>query len=190
MSSAEPQRRAAALVWILALVAVLAPAAPAGAREAAAAGKCRGTEAPAGSIGTEKAERALLCLVNRIRAKRDLPTLHRRNDLDAPARAPSAVMVDAGCLKHRCPGEERLGERLSEYLAAGGQGYGENIASGVGRSGSADTVLRAWMKDEGNRRNVLDPDFEHVGVGVARGTPTNPRGDGATYTADFGYFSG
>ena len=161
---------------------------PSGTAEAFAAGKCAGARAPAGSISAAKAERALVCLVNWTRAKNGLEGLRRRNDLDAPARSHSTAMVETGCFKHRCPGEERLGERLSEYLLAGGQGYGESIANGVGKAGSAHTVFRAWLRDEGNRRNVLDPDFEHIGVGVSRGVPAEPQA-GVTYTADFGYFS-
>lgn len=168
-------------------IAALILALPGGAT-AMGAKKCAGANAPAGSISAEKAERALQCLLNRTRGKQGLQELHRRNDLDGPARSHSATMVQTACFKHRCPGEERLGERLAEYLLAGGDGYGENIANGVGEAGSAHTVLRAWLKDEGNRRNILDPDFEHVGIGVARGIPTNPK-TGVTYTTDFGYFA-
>ena len=169
-------------------IAALIIALPGDTASAFAAGKCAGARAPAGGISAAKAERALACLVNRTRVKHGLEELHRRNDLDGPARSHSSTMVDTGCFKHRCPGEERLGERLSDYLLAGGHGYGESIANGVGDAGSAHTVFRAWLKDEGNRRNVLDPDFEHIGVGVSKGVPADPK-SGVTYTADFGYFS-
>lgn len=49
--------------------------------------------------------------------------------------------------------------------------YAENIVS-VGWKDPSATALdcvRCWMASDGHRRNLLDPDFTHTGVGVARG---------------------
>ena len=44
------------------------------------------------------------------------------------------------------------------------------------------------MKSDGHRRNILDPDFEHIGIGIVWGVPeAGVGGDGGTYTTDFGY---
>lgn len=43
---------------------------------------------------------------------------------------------------------------------------GENIAMGTE---SAKDIVRAWMESEGHRANILQPEFTHLGVGVARG---------------------
>jgi uncharacterized protein YkwD len=44
------------------------------------------------------------------------------------------------------------------------------------------------MKSEGHRRNILDPDFEHIGIGIVWGSPSSTvGGKAATYTTDFGY---
>ncbi|MGI8461079.1 MAG: CAP domain-containing protein [Solirubrobacterales bacterium] len=138
------------------------------------------------SSSAPKAEKALLCLLNREREKRGVPRLTRHYRLDGPARDHSKVMVEKGCFAHTCEGESSLGDRLADYLAQGGQGYGENIANGIAEAGTPWSVVRSWMKNKGNRRNVLDRDYEHAGIGVVEGTPNEPA-MGATYTADFGY---
>lgn len=48
---------------------------------------------------------------------------------------------------------------------------GENIAMG---QRDARSVTKAWMNSRGHRRNILDPNFTHVGFGYAEtknGTP-------------------
>ena len=42
---------------------------------------------------------------------------------------------------------------------------GENIAAG---QSSPERVMIAWMNSEGHRKNILDPDFLYIGVGVAQ----------------------
>ena len=41
---------------------------------------------------------------------------------------------------------------------------GENIAAG---QTSPEAVMAAWMNSPGHRANILDPDFDHIGVGYA-----------------------
>lgn len=40
---------------------------------------------------------------------------------------------------------------------------GENIAFGYG---SVEAVMNAWMNSEGHRSNILDEDFEYIGIGI------------------------
>ena len=49
--------------------------------------------------------------------------------------------------------------------------YGENIA--VGQSTPQD-VMVAWMNSDGHRRNILDPGFTHLGVGVHTASAGGP----------------
>ena len=130
----------------------------------------------------------MFCLLNKQRAKNGVPKLKRHKDLDKPSLQHSQLMVRDRCFEHVCPGEDDLGERLTDYLANGGRGYGENIAWGTGDFGSPRSIVRSWMKSEGHRRNILDPDFEHIGIGIVWGVPeAGVGGDGGTYTTDFGY---
>jgi len=62
--------------------------------------------------------------------------------------------------------------RVAGYKKPGG----ENIAYG---QGSAEEVIQDWMDSPGHRRNILDCDFETIGVGYSP--------DGDYWVQDFGY---
>src|SRR5690606_38745741 len=40
------------------------------------------------------------------------------------------------------------------------------LGENVGRNGSIDGIHRAFMSSTGHRRNILNPDYDAVGVGV------------------------
>ncbi len=155
----------------------------------AQAKRCSAQNAAPGSFAEAKAEKAVLCLLNKQRKKAGAPKLSRHNSLDKPAREHSKLMVDSGCFEHQCPGEDDLGDRLSAYLAGGGGGFGENIAYGGGDLGAPKSIVNSWMKSEGHRRNILDEDFVHIGIGVVWGNPLREGSDAGTYTTDFGFRS-
>jgi uncharacterized protein YkwD len=166
----------AAAMMLVSLAALPAPA------EAV----CKGKAAEPESISAGRAEHAVYCLLNRERAKRNLPRLDRHKQLDGPSRAHSDYMVEHRCFDHDCPGEPDLAERLRGYLSKSGRAWGENIAWGGGRLGSPSSIVRSWMASDGHRANILSRQYEHIGVGVVWG---NPEGDdilSATYTTDFG----
>jgi uncharacterized protein YkwD len=153
---------------------------------------CSHQGANPGSVSANDAERSVFCLLNRQRAKKGVDKLKRHRALDKPSLKHSKLMVAEKCFAHVCPGEDDLGERLSAYLAGGGGGYGENIAWGTGSYGAPKSIVRSWMKSDGHRRNILDPDFEHIGIGIVWGVPAAGAGGsaGGTYTTDFGYRAG
>jgi uncharacterized protein YkwD len=183
---------------VLATLAVAAAAFAAlalGAPEAQA-GKCGATSAGPETISVAKAERSVLCLINKQRKSRGLPALDRQSELDRASREHSQHMVSRGCFAHECPGEPNLFQRLVQagYLTGLGNllgwGYGENIAWGGGDLGSPKAIVRAWMNSEGHRENILRRDFEQIGIGLVWGSPTNGSFPAATYTTDFGYRNG
>ncbi len=177
---------AAILVAAFLLGALGAPPAEAG------KSKCRAKNALPESVSTAKAERTVLCLLNKRRAKRGLPKLARQSALDHAAREHSSYMVSTGCFAHQCPGEASLLKRLVDagYLGLGsllGWGYGENIAWGSDDLGTPRMIVRAWMKSPGHRENILDRTFEQIGVGLVWGSRADSSLPAATYTTDFGY---
>jgi uncharacterized protein YkwD len=99
-------------------------------------------------------------------------------------------MIRDKCFEHKCPGEPDLGDRLEKYLGDSGGGWGENIAYGTHEFGTPRYIVNSWMKSEGHRHNILDPDFEDIGVGVVWGTPNPKFDEGGTFTTDFGYRAG
>jgi uncharacterized protein YkwD len=180
MTNALHSRAAIALVVaVAAAAAVSAPPSPAQAA-------CKGKAAEPESISVSRAERAVFCLLNRQRARRDIPRLDRHKQLDGPSRAHSRYMVAHRCFDHECPGEPDLAERLDAYLSRDGRTWGENIAWGGGELGSPRTIVRSWMKSEGHRSNILSREYEHIGVGVVWGSPEGDDFPAATYTTDFG----
>jgi uncharacterized protein YkwD len=179
------QLRGPLLGAAVACVAALSLTAPA----PAAAAKCENQNATPGSVSAGKAERATLCLLNKQRRKHDVSKLRRHRDLDKPSVAHSRLMVRDKCFEHVCPGEDDLVDRLEDYLAKGGRGYGENIAWGTGDFATPRAIVGGWMKSEGHRRNILDRDFEHIGIGIVWGSPEPgvEGSDAGTYTTDFGF---
>ena len=118
----------------------------------------------------------------------ELP-LGRHKLLDGPSRDHSRYMVEHRCFDHECPGEPDLADRIHRYLAKDGRTWGENIAWGSGELGSPRSIVRSWMHSEGHRQNILNREYEHIGVGVVWGSPQSGQTGGfpaATYTTDFG----
>ncbi|MFW6161461.1 MAG: CAP domain-containing protein [Planctomycetota bacterium] len=112
-------------------------------------------------------EKQMLELVNRDRAKHKLPALAWRDDVARVARVHSLDMKTHHFMDHKSPRTGRPADRL-EAAKIPFRGAGENIASArTVRKGQA--LLMASPK---HRKNVLSPEFTHLGVGIVR------RGDG------------
>jgi hypothetical protein len=56
-----------------------------------------------------------------------------------------------------------LAAEVDRYVTRNWSKLGENIGCG----GSASSVHDAWMASESHRRNILDPTFNYVGIGVS-----------------------
>jgi uncharacterized protein YkwD len=158
--------------------------------ESAHAAACRNADGESNELAREQARDAVVCLVNNRRDTRGRSRLHSRGALDKAAGRHTRRMQRRACFSHQCPGERDLAGRLSatSYLPCRcSWGIGENIAWGGDRLGTPREIVRALMDSPTHRRNILDRDFRHIGVGVVWGTPSNPHADGGIYTTDFGY---
>ena len=74
-------------------------------------------------------------------------------------------MIDRNFFAHNTPD----GQTPFDRMKAAGISYssaGENIAAG---QYSPQNVMDSWMNSPGHRKNILNPDFEYLGVGLARG---------------------
>lgn len=112
----------------------------------------------------------VLDLVNAERAARGLGAVVHQGQLGSAAQLHSEDQARRGVLSHTGSNGSSPGDRIA---AAGYdyRGWGENIASG---SPSAESVMSAWMNSSGHRRNILNPTYTEIGLGLADtagGTP-------------------
>ncbi|HKJ36560.1 MAG TPA: CAP domain-containing protein [Solirubrobacterales bacterium] len=174
-------------VFLTAIVtAILLMSAGAGVAHAA----CKGAHATPLELKKKRAEKAILCLINRQRAKRGLDKLKKDRKQRKAAKKHSRRMVKKRCFSHRCKGEPDLAKRIKRagYLPCNCYwGVGENLAYGENYLGSPKRIVRAWMKSPAHRDNVLQRKFEHIGIGVVWGSPEGRNRDAATYTTNYGY---
>ena len=177
---------------LIAIVAatLMALAAGPGAASAAAGGCGPNAEANPTTISNGAARDAVLCLINKERAKQGLNGFDNHKRLQKAAQRHNDRMVGTGCFDHECNGESDLGKRLESvgYLSGGltRWAYGENLAWGSGDYATPRSIVAAWMNSPGHRMNILSEDFRDIGIGFTRGTPSDGRASGAVYTTDFG----
>ena len=133
-------------------------------------------------LSTKVVERSIIYYTNRERRKRGLNPLSGNTKLARAARRHSLWMSKTGRFSHKGQG----GSSPSERTARAGywHGTGENIwmNPGAKRSGATyrsrfvwnsdwklgKAAVISWMNSTGHRRNLLHPDYRHIGIGVAR----------------------
>ncbi len=122
-----------------------------------------------------ESEQRLLELTNAERVRHGLAPLQIDSALSAAARQHSAAMAAGRDLSHQLPGEAPLASRVANpalHLASAG----ENVALDV----DLDQAHDGLMHSPPHRENILRPDYNVVGFGVAR------VGDRIFVTEDFG----
>lgn len=117
--------------------------------------------APAADPGTEA---QFVSRINSLRASKGLRQLQVDGELVGVARRWTDKMVADGQISHN----PNLGSQVSGNWTK----LGENV--GVGRS--VDSLMQAFIDSPAHYRNLVDPDWNYVGVGVSYGS------DGRMYT--------
>lgn len=109
----------------------------------------------------ETSEVGMFNLINDERRKRGIPQLTWRSDVVPVAREHAKDMWEREYFGHVSPEQKDVWDRLEE---ANIQFYsvGENLALAP----TLQTAHNGLMNSEGHRRNILDPDFGRIGVGV------------------------
>jgi len=109
------------------------------------------------------AEQEILRLVNHERQSRGLEPLSENESLRQAARRHSELMAKWNTIGHQLSGEAELSHRI-EKKSQPFDTSGENVAvaSDGGRAHSA------LMHSPGHRANILDSDYNSVGIGVVR----------------------
>jgi uncharacterized protein YkwD len=114
--------------------------------------------APSGSVAQQ-----IVSLVNQERAKVGAGPVALHPAISNAAQGQSNYQAAANTMTHAGAGGTDAGDRI----AANGYAWrvwGENVASG---QPDAASVMQAWMNSDGHRKNILDPRFTDLGVGLA-----------------------
>lgn len=113
------------------------------------------------NITLTNSEKQMLDLVNAERQKNNLPALKADLEVTRVARIKSQDMVDNNYFSHYSPNYGSPFEMMEsfgiEYLHAG-----ENLAG----NSTVEKAHNALMNSSGHRKNILSPDFTHVGIGI------------------------
>jgi hypothetical protein len=152
------------------------------------AANCPGADALPAAAPPAVAKGATLCLLNNERAAQGLAPLRSQTQLENAAAAYSLAMVQQRFFAHVSPTGEALQQRLSSYIS-GTQTWdiGENLAWGEGGFATPAGIVAGWMRSDGHRANILNTNFQEVGIGIVAGTPNGSAPESsATFTTEFG----
>lgn len=150
---------------------------------------CRNAQAVPTPANLGQIEHATVCMINKQRRAHGLVRVRANSLLRQAAIRHSREMVTQRYFGHTSRDGKNFVARIRStgyLLRARFWRAGENLAWGVGTNSSPRAIVRAWMNSPPHRLTLLTPGFRSVGVGIVPGSP-KLRGQGATYTTDFGY---
>jgi uncharacterized protein YkwD len=110
-------------------------------------------------------EAEVFAMTNNERAKAGVPKLREDYALHTAAQNHSRDMAAYGYLNHTNQNNETPDVRMKRAGYPVQYGWAENIAAGPT---TAKAVMSMWMGSEGHRKNILNPKFRALGVGVAQ----------------------
>ncbi|RYG73278.1 hypothetical protein EU245_07080 [Lentibacillus lipolyticus] len=106
-------------------------------------------------------EQQVVELTNQERTAQGLEPLKVDTELSKVAREKSRDMATSNYFSHNSPNYGSPFDMMKQF----GVSYktaGENIARG---QRTPQEVVDGWMNSEGHRKNIMNPDFTHIGVG-------------------------
>jgi uncharacterized YkwD family protein len=112
------------------------------------------------------AEQQMLKLVNEARAQNNVPPLKIDTELSNVARTKAQDMIDNNYFSHNSP---KYGSPF-DMMKSFGIKYvqaGENIAGNQ----SVENAHNSLMNSPGHRKNILNPEYTHIGIGIRKGGP-------------------
>jgi uncharacterized protein YkwD len=128
---------------------------------------CAASLAKAAPVTTENIEN----MVNAERTERGIAPLKVNQSLDNAATNKSVDMISRDYFDHYALGLtpwDFIKVQNYDYLYAG-----ENLAMDFNTS---EATVNAWMNSPAHRKNILNPDFQEMGVGVVKGEFTDSNG--------------
>nr|WP_317331448.1 CAP domain-containing protein [uncultured Romboutsia sp.] len=109
-------------------------------------------------------QRQVLDLVNEERTKRGISALTLDSSLSSVATKKSQDMVNKNYFDHTSPTYGSPFDMMKQFRVSY-RTAGENIAKG---QKTPQDIVTAWMNSEGHRKNILNPNFTNLGVGIAK----------------------
>lgn len=119
-------------------------------------------DCPVVTLGVDNvSETQMINLINNERSKKKITDLKVRNEIIPIAEDYARDMWERQYFSHYSPEGKDIGDRLNEAKISF-QAAGENLALAP----TVQTAHTGLMNSEGHRRNILDPEFKRVGIGV------------------------
>ena len=144
-------------------------------------------------------ERYMLTLINAERKKAGLGTLELEKNLNTSASRHSNWMLDRDIFSHTGVNGSSAGDRMraADFDFSGSWGAAENLSVQTlrGAEGIKDDVYDlhvSLMNSPGHRANILNPDYDFVGLGIEVGNFDFGRGEARSVivTQNFAYTGG
>jgi uncharacterized protein YkwD len=111
-------------------------------------------------------EKQVFAVINERRRAQHLPALVWNDKIAAVARQHSVNMARGGFFSHVDPTFGEPSRRLTRAGVAW-TACAENIFEESGMSDPVRAAVDTWLHSPGHRRNILDRQYTHSGVGIA-----------------------
>jgi uncharacterized protein YkwD len=157
---------------------------------------CQNTEVTPAPENLALVRAAVLCLVNRERARSGESPLRVSASLEGAAEGHCAEMIAEDYFAHVAPSGETPVDRLRQagYIPGPSFGYvlGENLAWGTYSLATPQAIVSAWIASPEHLANILDARYTDTGIGVSAAVPASfgAGAPGATYGQEFGVITG
>ena len=132
-----------------------------------------------------RAYNAILCLVNRERARRRLASLRRSTQLQRAAGRHSSDMIARQFFSHQGRDGATPRQRVlrTGYFRGSSRGTVEEaIACGWAQLSTPQALVKSLMRSRAHRAILLSRRLRHIGIGLALGAPMPGPAGGATLT--------
>jgi len=110
-------------------------------------------------------ETEILSLINESRQEAQVQTLNIHPELERAAQAKAADMIENNYFAHYGPDGKKPWDWI-DYTTYSYSIAGENLAKDFITAGA---VHRALMSSSTHKKNIINPSYQHVGVGIAAG---------------------
>ncbi len=117
-------------------------------------------------------EKAMRCLISKLRDRAGIRRLSSDKRLERAAGMKARDVKRCGFSHTACglPADQRADQ--TGYIGGRSWKWGENLALGKRRRGTAKAIFRAWMNSPPHRQTMLTGAFEDLGIGLRGGGKT------------------